>query len=249
MKSTESGRSIGVLTLGFDEVKISDERLKSALDIINKVFSQTNSEVLDFREVDSQYNFKSAFWKSNAGSCIELAKQCYIKEGKINDEIFYEYYNNNTDRDKISIAFNKALVVAESHFTNSSKDFIKESLVAHFYKRLISETVVGFKKEMDVAELIKNTYGLDVKHTPVEIDSRYAVDLETSKFSVQVKPHTYKSNSKNNPQLQKDKESNLKLHKEYRDKFGLDVVFVYYNKTTGSIDLSEIKNLKLKVSK
>ena len=227
MKSTESGRSIGVLTLGFDEVKRSDERLKSALDIINKVFSQTNSEVLDFREVDGQYNFKSAFWKSNAGSCIELAKQCYIKEGKINDEIFYK--------------FNKALVVAESHFTNSSKDFIKESLVAHFYKRLISETVVGFKKEMDVAELIKNTYGLDVKHTPVEIDSRYAVDLETSKFSVQVKPHTYKSNSKNNPQLQKDKESNLKLHKEYRDKFGLDVVFVYYNKTTGSIDLSEIK--------
>ena len=236
-------RDTGINTLGFKEVSRTDKRMKPSLDLIIKGFADVKRKVLDFREVDSHYDFKSAFWKSNAGSCIELAKKCFLKEGKITDEIFYDFYNKNTDRGKVGIAFNKALKVAESHFVDSSKDFIKQSLVAHFYKRLITETVIGFKKEMEVAKLIKETYGLDVKHTTVDIDSRYSVDLETIKFGVQVKPHTYKSNTNNNKQLQKDKESNLILHKEYKDKFGLDVVFAYYNKDTGRFDLSEIKEL------
>jgi hypothetical protein len=48
MKSTESGRSIGVLTLGFDEVKRSDERLKKGVDTIINIFKKEDMKTKRF---------------------------------------------------------------------------------------------------------------------------------------------------------------------------------------------------------
>lgn len=247
MKSTKLGRDLGVNTLGFKEVSRTDKRISPALNLINKVFADVKEKVLDFREVNSNYDFYSAFSVKNAGACMDLAKQCLFKNGNIDNDIFYEFYNKNTDRNKVGHSFMKALKVAESHFKYSTKEFVKESLVAYFYKRIISDTVTGFNKEVEVAKLIKTTQGIDVTHSSLEVDSKYSVDLETVKFAVQVKPETYKSNGSNNPKLLNDKETNLRLHKEYKDKFGKDVVFAYYNKDTGRFDLSEVKAIMLKL--
>ena len=239
-------RDPGVNTLGFKEVSRTDKRMKPALDLINNIFSDAKPKELDFREVDSQYDFYSAFSVKNAGACMDLAKQCLFQNGKIDDDIFYEFYNKNTNRKKVGSAFMRALKVAESHFKDSTKEFVKKSLVSYFHKRIISDTVTGFSKEVEVAKLIKTTQGIDVTHSSLEIDNKYSVDLETVEFAVQVKPETYKSNSSNNPKLLKDKETNLRLHKEYKDKFGKDVLFAYYSKNSVAIDLSEIKNYMLK---
>ena len=238
-------RDTGVNTLGFKEVSRSDKRLKSGLDTIINIFSDVKQKELDFREVDSHYDFYSAFSVKNAGACMDLAKKCLFQKGTIDNDIFYEFYNKNTNRNRVGSAFMKALKVAELHFKDSTKEFVKESLVSYFYKRIISDTVKGFNKEVEVAKLIKSTQGIDVTHSSSEIDNKYSVDLETVEFAVQVKPETYKSNSSNNPKLLKDKQTNLRLHKEYKDKFGKDVLFAYYSKKSVAIDLSEIKTYML----
>ena len=123
-------RDTGVNTLGFKEVSRTDKRMKPALDLINNIFSDAKPKELDFREVDSQYDFYSAFSVKNAGACMDLAKQCLFQNGKIDDDIFYEFYNKNTNRKKVGSAFMRALKVAESHFKDSTKEFVKKSLVS-----------------------------------------------------------------------------------------------------------------------
>ena len=68
-------RDTGVNILGFKEVSRSDKRLKSGLDTIINIFSDVKQKELDFREVDSHYDFYSAFSVKNAGACMDLAKQ------------------------------------------------------------------------------------------------------------------------------------------------------------------------------
>ena len=55
MKSTKSGRDLGVNTFGFKEVSITDKRMKEGLDTITRIFSnegvktiETEKELFDY---------------------------------------------------------------------------------------------------------------------------------------------------------------------------------------------------------
>jgi len=194
-------------------------------------------EKLDFRRIDTEYGFNSAFSIKNAGQCVAMARQHLIESGNITNESFYEYYKSKNVFNEDG--FKHALKISEIYF-NESYD-VEEQLRAYFYKRLISDTVTGFIYEVKSADKIRDVFGLDVTYASVHIDNEYSVDLETKLFGVQVKPKSYTYSNPNNIKLQRDQKRNLANHKKYEAKFGKPVMFVYYEKRSEMINIKEIQ--------
>lgn len=83
MKSTKSGRDLGVNTFGFKEVSITDKRMKEGLDTITRIFSNEGVKTIETEKELFDYI------KDNYMKDLELAKDkyssydCFSKENKM----------------------------------------------------------------------------------------------------------------------------------------------------------------------
>ena len=170
---------------------------------------------------------KKALWTNVVGNCILLAKECCNKHNGINEQIFYSYYLNETNFGQKALDKSKDIIVSQGIDHKVAEDWV--------YKRVIHDTVNGIKYEYKVLEMLNNI-GYNVKFASNIIDKKYAVDLISDTFAIQVKPYTYKIG--NNPILKEDKKIHIEQHKEFYNKYNKQVYFIYY-KTNGQIDFND----------
>lgn len=175
-------------------------------------------------------NILGAFSPKIVGSCMQLAKLCYNKKNNIDENIFFEFYKNETKYGIKSLNKARNIILNEGYTYKETTEYV--------YKRVIKDTVKGLQKEIDVInDLYKKGY--KAYFASADIDINYSVDLICKNFSIQVKPNTYKLG--NNPSLNLDKQKHLMQHIAYQKKYNKPVFFIYYNKNTGVLDYENFK--------
>jgi len=197
--------------------------------------------IIDFRTINKNYEYKQAFFSDSIGSTMSMIKKFEKENGIVTYTGFYDYFKKVCDKSKVLKHYNIALKFIKTKFPDIKLNEIEKQWAEHFKHRVIIQSVDGHTNELDAITFLQDSYNLKVTHAGKEKDVNYAVDLETSKFAIQVKPITYKSKTNKNKELQKTKQNILLMHKKYENKFLKPVYFIYYDSNKKGFDLTDIK--------
>lgn len=113
--------------------------------------------------------------------------------------------------------------------------------------RVIDEISIGIEREINTINKLKSFYpNLTFKEVPVEFDAKYCVDYEVYKnqkliLALQIKSDKYRKGT--SAIMTETKSFNIQKNKNYKAKYGIDVMYIY-SKQNGFIeDFASIKNI------
>ena len=129
--------------------------------------------------------------------------------------------------------------------TRMDKDSCYNCIVAF----LVYKTWLGVQMERLAKELLYGTKW-EVKDANADADKKYGVDLIIVRnnkplYGIQVKPISYLKKTQQE-ELPKEVLWNKEKNKKYKEKFGYDVLYIYYNEKK-KFDIKEIELIKDKI--
>lgn len=224
-----------------------DERLKLRG---TKEFNSTNKIWNDLK-LNHKRRIGSLMYiaKESQATTFEEWEHYYFKSGKERKELMNRYLQ----RDEF-IRINNEYGRTEEDLLEIAKEFKKyvnmplSTLYNYVYIRVIDETWIGLNRELKALKIIQRECdkynGLTVSDVDYYTDTTYAVDFEIKKnnyriLAIQLKSMKYfKSDLDGVIEI---KGVNALKNKEYTDKYGVDVLYLYIDKGY-IVNLDELKS-------
>lgn len=167
--------------------------------------------------------------KKRVGAVSEEIRKCQPKNEKEWEEWYYKDVHSKEEIEKIGKEMYTKKKIMMSEIENISED----GCVQYIHDLVIAKTYKGFKNEKDIV-YTKLQNLLDTKIEPASdtLDRIYNVDyyinVNNKLIGIQVKPL---SNSiPQNFEISREKNLQLKTHKNFQKEFGGKVFFVYSTK-------------------
>lgn len=160
------------------------------------------------------------------------------------EEINLNKYSGRTEKELYLIAeYMRSEIVKRGN-----KMHIKLSECVDFVKiRVLDEISIGIEREVNTMAKLQSFYpNLTFKEVPVDFDSKYCVDCEVYDkgnliLAIQIKSDKYKHDE--SKMLKETKLYNLDKNRRYKEKYGVDVMYVYSAPNGYIEDFSSIKKI------